>query len=334
MKNLQNALLRKKLNFKSVEDLNNDILGNIVKLRVRYDLIIGVPRSGMLPATLLSLYLNCDLTDLYSFLRGEIYPRGNSRKTLSIGNIGNYSNILVLDDSLFSGNELNRVKGLLSKHSLGGNIHYGVVYISPEKTSLVDVYFEKVDNPRIFEWNLFHSKVLENACVDIDGVLCRDPNESENDDGAAYRQFISNVEPMILPTVKIGYLVTNRLEKYRVETEAWLKKHKIDYNSLYMRELESKADRIRIGKHGEFKADISKKVSANLFIESSISQAKTIVNNSCIDVFCTENWKMYHPSNFNETVNSFSYVPQQGIKLIKYKLLNLIQNIKLNKRNI
>ncbi len=33
-------------------------------------------------------------------------------------------------------------------------------------------------------------RLLENFCVDIDGILCRDPTREENDDGPKYRELI------------------------------------------------------------------------------------------------------------------------------------------------
>lgn len=49
----------------------------------------------------------------------------------------------------------------------------------------------------------------------------------ENGDGEKYLNFIKNAEVMFLSTGKIYALVSNRLEKYRTETEQWLKYHDI-----------------------------------------------------------------------------------------------------------
>jgi len=42
----------------------------------------------------------------------------------------------------------------------------------------------------VFEWNALHHSNPERFCVDIDGVLCRDPTEAENDDGESYLEFL------------------------------------------------------------------------------------------------------------------------------------------------
>jgi len=57
-----------KMYYRSINDLNNIILQRLHILPKDFDLIVGVPRSGMLPANLLALYLNKPYTDLHSFI--------------------------------------------------------------------------------------------------------------------------------------------------------------------------------------------------------------------------------------------------------------------------
>ena len=46
------------MNYRNIADLNNTILQRLHIIPRDFDLIVGVPRSGMLPANLLALYLN------------------------------------------------------------------------------------------------------------------------------------------------------------------------------------------------------------------------------------------------------------------------------------
>ena len=73
----------------------------------------------------------------------------------------------------------------------------------------VDLYREVVEMPRVFEWNLMHGTVLANSCMDIDGVLCLDPTDEENDDGERYLRFLSETPALLLPTAPVGWLVTS-----------------------------------------------------------------------------------------------------------------------------
>ena len=85
--------------------------------------------------------------------------------------------------------------------------------------------------PRVFEWNLMHGTVLANSCVDIDGVLCLDPTDEENDDGECYARFLRDTPALLLPTAPVAWLVTSRLEKYRKQTAEWLARHEVRYGA-------------------------------------------------------------------------------------------------------
>ena len=78
----------------------------------------------------------------------------------------------------------------------------------------MDIYFKICEQPRMFEWNYMHHWALEYVCMDIDGVLCEDPSVYQNDDGKNYYDFLINAIPKIIPTQKVGKLVSCRLEKY------------------------------------------------------------------------------------------------------------------------
>ena len=46
------------MNYRNIDDLNHCILQHLSILPRDFDLIVGIPRSGMFPANLLALYLN------------------------------------------------------------------------------------------------------------------------------------------------------------------------------------------------------------------------------------------------------------------------------------
>jgi orotate phosphoribosyltransferase len=101
---------------------------------------------------------------------------------------------LVVDDTVHRGNEIRKVKERINAAGLGQRVVYACVYVAPQSQDKVDYWFELVPPPRVFEWNLMHHSFLEDSCMDIDGVLCRDPSPEENDDGPRYREFVANVE--------------------------------------------------------------------------------------------------------------------------------------------
>lgn len=284
------------MNYRSVSDLNEAIKCWICQLPEDLNIIVGIPRSGLLVANLLALYLNLPLTDVEGLCQRRILSTGPRLDEKRIPNFSNKDlKVLVVDDSVYSGTQMEKVKEKIESAKLPYRIYYGAVYITPHGHKYVDYWYEIVDLPRCFEWNIMHHGILTSSCVDIDGVLCRDPTEEENDDGERYREFLANVKPLLVPTKPIGWLVTCRLEKYRELTESWLRKHGIQYKCLLMMGLPDKATRLALGNHAKFKAEIYKSVNASLFIESSYQQALEIAQRTGKPVFCFETGQMIKP---------------------------------------
>ena len=283
------------MNFKTVNDLNDCINKNLHKIPSDVDLIVGIPRSGLFVASLISLYLNIPLTDIDSLLNNKIFESGISKiKKSWIKDAGKARKILIVEDSCNTGLSISKVKQKLSKYKYKNKIIYLAAYVTTDAIKNVDVYFEICEQPRMFEWNYLHHGGVANACFDIDGVLCPDPTEEQNDDGKEYKKFIKNVKPRYIPTFEIGYLVTCRLEKYRSDTEYWLNKNGIKYKNLIMMNFKTKEERIKSGSHGKFKGEQYKNLeNTNLFVESSAKQAREIANISGKTVFCTENSQIY-----------------------------------------
>jgi orotate phosphoribosyltransferase len=173
------------------------------------------------------------------------------------------------------------------------------VYMAPEARldGHVDMYREIVSMPRVFEWNLMHGTVLSNSCMDIDGVLCIDPTNEENDDAHEYLRFLRDTPALLLPSAPVGWLVTSRLEKYRAQTEEWLARHKVRFGELRMMQYPDMAARRAARAYAQFKADIYMETGAWLFIESDAAVAVQIAQLSGKSVFCTETREMLAPGD-------------------------------------
>lgn len=281
------------MNYRNIRDLNNIILKKLSIIPRDFDLIVGVPRSGMLPANLLSLYLNRPYTDIHSFMNGHIYKAGARGQFFDIKQ---FKKILVVDDSVASGAALQECKENLKELSAQFDIKYCAVYVIPGKEKTVDYFFETVPLPRYFQWNILNHTTLEKACFDIDGVLCADPLPEQNDDGEKYIDFILNAPPLFIPGSKIGTIVTSRLEKYRTQTEAWLKANNVKYNDLVMLDLPDMAARQKANNHGGHKAKAYMAKPYVLFVESELNQAIQINKIAKKPVLCTANFEMIFDS--------------------------------------
>lgn len=291
------------MNYRSVADLNSDIKRWIPELPNDLDLIVGIPRSGLLVANLLALHLNLPLTDVEGLRKNRILQTGRRYGNDKMHDLSKSSKVLIVDDSVYSGMQMKQIRAEIGSIGLPHQIYYAAVYVTPQGHRYTDFWYEIVDLPRVFEWNVMHHGVLANSCVDVDGVLCPDPTERENDDGENYQRFLRNVKPLIVPTKTISWLVTCRLEKYRNLTEEWLKKHNIRYKQLIMMDLPDKKTRVALGGHAFFKAKIYKTINAELFIESSYGQAQEIVRLADKPVLCIETGQMFTPSRLTESLN-------------------------------
>lgn len=310
--------------YRNITDLNNIILKRLNILPKDFDLIVGVPRSGMLPANLLALYLNRPYTDIHSFINGHIYKAGARAQFFDIKD---FRKILVVDDSVSSGKAVLEVREMLKPFEKDFLISYCAIYMMPGKEKAVDYYFETVPMPRYFQWNILNHTSLEKACFDIDGVLCVDPTPEQNDDGEKYRDFLVNAQPLYIPGARIGTLVTSRLEKYRKETETWLKANNVKYNELVMLDLPDMAARRKANNHAEHKAKIYGAGPHVIFFESEQYQAKEINRITGKPVLCTETFEMIFDSeSVLYNMKSGKYFP--GLRNLALKVRDRIRKMK------
>ena len=299
----------------NLNELSGMIRNNLWKIPHDIDLVVGIPRSGLMVANMIALYLNKRLSDVDSFVEGRIFGYGTSRAQLISKKP--IKKVLVVDDSIgLTGASLATAKKKLEPLTAIYEFSYFVPIVTTNGSTMVSAFAEIIDDTRIFEWNLFHHYLLEQACIDLDGVLCLDP--PIDDDGEKYINYIENATPLFLPTATIGTIVTCRLEKYRQQTEKWLASHNIKYNHLLMLKMPSKAARVEWGRHGEFKAECLAKYGGSFFIESSLQQAEVIANISHRNVICIETNTMIPAGNNNSIKSIKKNIKKKHPKLFQF----------------
>jgi uncharacterized HAD superfamily protein/hypoxanthine phosphoribosyltransferase len=312
--------------FKSLSDLGRDVHDWVPQLAGRFDCVVGIPRSGMLVASMLALKLNLPLGDLDGFLQGRLLAMGKRfGETRAEAFLKTRRRVLIVDDSISSGLAIREARQLIADTSVPHDLTFAAVYITSKGKELCGEYCELVPNPRRFEWNILSSTAIQRYCFDMDGVLCLDPSKEDNDDGDRYRDFILTAQPLYIPNHKIGAIVTSRLEKFRPETETWLKRNGIEYGELVMLNLPTKEDRIRLKAAPSFKAEFYKKSSHELFIESEHNQAVRIAEASDKFVYALDSVTMHGPGKLSSLILRNKMTLK---KRIKGKLKHLIQRVK------
>lgn len=288
------------LGYIKLHEMTTVIRTRIHKLPRDIDLIVGIPRSGMIPAYTIGLYMNRLVTDIETFLAGGAVGHG-ARQTQGdkVGAISQVAHILLVDDSYSSGNSMNQALERIKAAGFQGEITTYVCVVDPSIAHIVDLYGVSMPTPRVFEWNALHCWIVEQACFDLDGLLCVDPSPEQNDDGTRYREFLLNAPVKFSPTGKIPHIVSARLEKYRPETVEWLHINGVQYGQLHLIDLPSAAERRRRQAHVPHKARVYQQTNTKLFFESELSQAEEIAQVSGKPVLCTDNMMLYTTPGLN-----------------------------------
>jgi uncharacterized HAD superfamily protein/adenine/guanine phosphoribosyltransferase-like PRPP-binding protein len=317
---LENATYKMQFNsisYKDMEEIKNDLskdylqnyikeANNDLKLKKHHDLIdccmkiipqikknnytgiVGVPRSGMFPASIIALHLS---VPLYSICNNEIILLNSEScyggNRMNFYKEKNTTKLLVIDDSSCTGTA---AKGIKERF----NLDIATCYATIKSKNIVDFYGELYETPHIFEWNFFDSHFIEESFFDIDGVMSPNVPIEICIDEERYIKWIKEVDPIFknIPMLRnIKHIITGRLEKYRNITEEWLDKHSIKYKTLTMfpSELESVRNSDHVNQVGMFKAKhFMKDKNATMFIESEIGEAKIIKDISKKNVITTK----------------------------------------------
>ena len=263
------------MNFRSIRDLGDLIRDNLDVIPGDVDLVVAVPRSGIIPAAMIALARNLPVTDIDGLLEQRLLERQGRRKVAA--NAWPPRHVLVVDDSVASGKSLTAVRERFAELPAQTRVSYLAAYGWVPGASVADIVLETLPNPRAFEWNLFHHDCMEWACLEIDGVLCAAPGRDAPDDGPRYRDVLRDAKPLFLPSKPVASLVTARREEYRVQTEDWLQRHGVRYGELIMLD-ETDADRRRFGLAIKHKADVYRRKGDDirLFVEGDLWQAREI----------------------------------------------------------
>lgn len=288
------------MNYKSYQDFSTCIFNNLYKIPYETDLLVGIDNNGLLIALMISKFTNIRVATLEQFFEKKMISNGNySINQNCINDFNQIKNVLMVSDSVNTGKTINEVKNRINQSNEFNNInikYFTVYYVNNSALNYVDIALQKLNTVNFLQFNfLFNPIIFTNSCFDIDGAICRDPSPQEDDDGRKYIDFIRNVIPFFKTDYIISCFVTSRLQKYREQTQNWLRKNNFNYKELIMLDLPSKEERNKLNMYGRYKGEIYKYRPENLFVQSSKFQAIEIVQISGKEVFCTENMKLYKP---------------------------------------
>lgn len=262
-----------------IADTINVLLPKIIKDHKNLAGVIGIPRSGMLPASIISTKLGIPLYSLSGDTIVSISSFSNSGGSRMEHYVRHDGPLVFIDDTACSGIAATRIKRRFPEYAVAS------VYSTDKASKIIDHYGKMLKEPHLLEWNMFNSQLVKNALFDIDGIFCDNIPIKVCQDDRLYAEYLGNIQPLYsrIPTLfKAMALVTGRLERYRDITEKWLKQHGFNYHKLIMfpTELEGRRNSNHVFEVGTYKGKVMAEAEAALFVESEVLEAK-IIRQTC-----------------------------------------------------
>ena len=287
-RHLKRNLKGKQFNFINVDQASIWTMEWVKTFPAQYDLIVGVPRSGMLVATIIALKLGKGLTTPELFKEGKFWHSNQVKDRLAWEEV---KHVLVVDDSVDTGRSMSKAMDAIRSAGHDTKVTKGALIVHGETSSMVDLYHKVLGHPRVFEWNILHRKIASYwghgvLAVDMDGVLCSDCPPGVDQDELRYVEWINTARPYLIPAFEIDSIVTSRLEKYREATENWLREHNVKYKELHMWDIPNKSD--RNGEFAKHKIVELLRLKPDMYWESNLAQSQEIWDNTRIPTLCID----------------------------------------------
>ena len=93
----------------SFAQLSDAIRAQLYEIPADVDLIVGIPRSGMVPAYQIGLFLNRLVCDIDSFIADGSISHGHTRKLgVALSSLRQARHILLVDDSIATGGSMQK----------------------------------------------------------------------------------------------------------------------------------------------------------------------------------------------------------------------------------
>jgi hypothetical protein len=199
----------------------------------RHDIVVGMPRSGLIVANVLADRLRLPLTTPICSCRTACSTAHGSLRLRCASSWSTTASPRRADA---------RGAARLKERFPDSRVTTGALLPNEESVRKVDAHYRVIRHPRVFEWDLVHTHKVASIAFDLDGVLCEDVRGKRRATRRATAPG-SAAAPFLLPRYEIDYIVTNRLERYRTVTEEWLARHGVRYRHLLMWDLPDKSQR-------------------------------------------------------------------------------------------
>ncbi len=207
--------------------------------------VVGIPRSGMIPAATIATRLH---VPLWTLCDCGIRPVGGGSRT-NWGTFEIAGRSILVDDTLHSGGTIAKYRAEVPEID---GMPLAVAFA--QDAALAQWCAETLPSPHFLEWNLFNSGYVQSIAFDLDGVICQNPPHQ------ARPRYLTRSSP---PKA----IITARPEAERQTTEAWLAQWGVRYDRLVMWP-GTKDSRFDLDKVAGWKATEFFRTGAEFYVES------------------------------------------------------------------
>lgn len=283
--------------FITVNELVNDTLKWCKTLVPDFDVVVAIPRSGMIVGSIIATKFGLPLSSPDIFMHGGDMKYWWSPKPEVKDYKVPIKKILLVDDVLSRNasdkGTMGKTYKMLHEKYPSLKIVTTAVYITENLVDEINLYHKVIGRcPHRLEWNICHASYLRPVAWDMDGVICENCPTGVDEDEGKYLKWLIEAKPYLIPKYSIYYIITSRLEKYRPQTGQWLREHSVKYTELIMWNLPNKSCRTN---HAEWKASVLEKLDPTPFryYESEYAFAKEIHERTGMPVLCIETMELF-----------------------------------------
>lgn len=254
--------------------------------------VCGIPRSGTIIAAMLAEWRGIHMVELSELLAGARPWEAPHRRQIPAKTGGR---VLLVDDTCWSGRTMRELEPSLQV--IETPVLKSALYAGDKGRPFIDLWGRRLPIfQHSFEWNIGQDCLVRRACFDMDGVLCEDYSHpaEEGEWEPRYREHLANARPLRLPGYEIKAIVTGRMEKWRVETQNWLRRHGVRYQHLHMHPAQNDAERRKMGSVPHKAQHYQRYKDCWIFIESCARQARRIAEATARPVFCMDQMALYN----------------------------------------
>lgn len=223
------SLAAVRVEYVSLRRLAEDVRGLAGRLPPDLAGIVGVPRSGLIPASQLACLLHLPL---YALAPEGLVDVGRGYRLDAPPRDGR---LCVVDDTIQTGHSIRRAKKRWRKLALPDAVWVGC-YVTPAHSGEVDFVGREIRANHWMEWNWPNSTLSPHLATDFDGVICQDlPPQTNWGSHAEYAAAIASARPLyLMRRAPVPLVVTARPEAMREATQAWCARHGVQVERLEM----------------------------------------------------------------------------------------------------